>query len=98
MHRWLALVVVVAALLGAEEYGFATAPLVVMGCIMMRVCHLDTCPVGIATQNPKLREKFAATADWSAGEGTEVSGPIEALVMLLAGRSATIGRLTGISA
>ncbi|WP_435011315.1 glutamate synthase large subunit [Tundrisphaera lichenicola] len=50
--------VVIAALLGAEEYGFATAPLVVMGCIMMRVCHLDTCPVGIATQNPKLREKF----------------------------------------
>ncbi|MEX1253673.1 MAG: glutamate synthase large subunit [Dehalococcoidia bacterium] len=50
--------VVVAALLGAEEFGFATAPLVVLGCVMMRVCHLDTCPVGIATQNPKLREKF----------------------------------------
>ncbi|MGO9809482.1 MAG: glutamate synthase large subunit, partial [Isosphaeraceae bacterium] len=50
--------VVIAALLGAEEYGFATAPLVVMGCIMMRVCHLDTCPVGIATQNPRLREQF----------------------------------------
>ena len=55
--------VVVAALLGAEEYGFATAPLVVMGCIMMRVCHLDTCPVGIATQNPKLREKFRGKAE-----------------------------------
>ena len=55
--------VVIAALLGAEEYGFATAPLVVMGCIMMRVCHLDTCPVGIATQNPKLREKFAGQAE-----------------------------------
>ncbi len=55
--------VVIAALLGAEEYGFATAPLVVMGCIMMRVCHLDTCPVGIATQNPKLREKFTGQAD-----------------------------------
>ncbi len=55
--------VVIAALLGAEEYGFATAPLVVMGCIMMRVCHLDTCPVGIATQNPKLREKFAGKAE-----------------------------------
>ena len=55
--------VVIAALLGAEEYGFATAPLVVMGCIMMRVCHLDTCPVGIATQNPKLRAKFAGQAD-----------------------------------
>ncbi|MTB26593.1 MAG: glutamate synthase large subunit [Actinobacteria bacterium] len=50
--------VVIAALLGAEEYGFATAPLVVSGCVMMRVCHLDTCPVGVATQNPKLREKF----------------------------------------
>ena len=50
--------VVVAALLGAEEYGFATAPLIVSGCIMMRVCHLDTCPVGVATQNPVLRERF----------------------------------------
>ncbi|UNB52366.1 glutamate synthase large subunit [Mycolicibacterium sp. YH-1] len=50
--------VVIAALLGAEEFGFATAPLVVAGCIMMRVCHLDTCPVGVATQNPLLRERF----------------------------------------
>ncbi len=50
--------VVIAALLGAEEFGFATAPLVVSGCVMMRVCHLDTCPVGIATQNPELRKKF----------------------------------------
>jgi glutamate synthase (NADPH/NADH) large chain len=50
--------VVIAALLGAEEYGFATAPLVVSGCVMMRVCHLDTCPVGVATQNPELRKKF----------------------------------------
>ncbi len=50
--------VVIAALLGAEEFGFATAPLVVMGCVMMRVCHLDTCPVGVATQNPVLRERF----------------------------------------
>jgi glutamate synthase (ferredoxin) len=50
--------VVVAALLGAEEFGFATAPLVALGCIMMRVCHLDTCPVGVATQNPELRKKF----------------------------------------
>ncbi|MGV8905660.1 MAG: glutamate synthase large subunit [Acetobacterium sp.] len=48
----------VAALLGAEEYGFATAPLVILGCLMMRVCHLDTCPVGIATQNPELRKRF----------------------------------------
>ncbi len=50
--------VVVAALLGAEEFGFATAPLVVLGCVMMRVCHLDTCPTGIATQNPELRKNF----------------------------------------
>nr|WP_120492618.1 glutamate synthase large subunit [Corynebacterium lactis] len=55
--------VMVAMLLGAEEYGFATAPLVVEGCVMMRVCHLDTCPVGIATQNPKLREKFTGRAE-----------------------------------
>ncbi|MGE0228579.1 MAG: glutamate synthase large subunit [Dehalococcoidia bacterium] len=55
--------VVIGALLGAEEFGFATAPLVVMGCIMMRVCHLDTCPVGIATQNPLLREKFEGRAE-----------------------------------
>ena len=56
--------VVIAALLGAEEFGFATAPLVVMGCIMMRVCHLDTCPVGVATQNPELRERFAGSPDF----------------------------------
>lgn len=56
--------VVIAALLGAEEYGFATAPLVVSGCIMMRVCHLDTCPVGVATQNPVLRERFSGQADY----------------------------------
>ncbi|MEN9956634.1 MAG: hypothetical protein RIR46_242, partial [Actinomycetota bacterium] len=55
--------VIIAALLGAEEYGFATAPLVVSGCILMRVCHLDTCPVGVATQNPKLRERFTGQAD-----------------------------------
>jgi glutamate synthase (ferredoxin) len=51
--------VVIAALLGAEEFGFSTAPLVVMGCIMMRVCHLNTCPVGVATQDPELRKRFA---------------------------------------
>src|SRR5262249_18916609 len=51
--------VVIGALLGAEEFGFATGPLVAMGCIMMRVCHLNTCPVGVATQDPRLREKFA---------------------------------------
>ncbi|MEV0367053.1 glutamate synthase large subunit [Nocardia fusca] len=56
--------VMIAALLGAEEYGFATAPLVVSGCIMMRVCHLDTCPVGVATQNPVLRERFTGKAEF----------------------------------
>ncbi|MCW2599020.1 MAG: glutamate synthase [Frankiales bacterium] len=56
--------VVIAALLGAEEFGFATAPLVVSGCVMMRVCHLDTCPVGIATQNPELRKKFSGTPEF----------------------------------
>jgi len=55
--------VVVAALLGAEEYGFSTAPLVAVGCIMMRVCHLNTCPVGVATQNPELRKKFTGSPD-----------------------------------
>ncbi|MGH3622184.1 MAG: glutamate synthase large subunit, partial [Sciscionella sp.] len=55
--------VMIAALLGAEEFGFATAPLVVSGCIMMRVCHLDTCPVGVATQNPELRTKFDGRAE-----------------------------------
>jgi len=56
--------VVIAALLGAEEFGFATAPLVVSGCVMMRVCHLDTCPVGIATQNPLLRERFTGKPEF----------------------------------
>ena len=56
--------VVVAALLGAEEFGFATAPLVVMGCVMMRVCHLNTCPVGIATQDPELRKTFTGTPEF----------------------------------
>ena len=56
--------VVIAALLGAEEFGFATAPLVVSGCIMMRVCHLDTCPVGVATQNPELRKKYTGTPEF----------------------------------
>ncbi len=56
--------VVIAALLGGEEFGFATAPLVVSGCIMMRVCHLDTCPVGIATQNPELRARFSGKPEF----------------------------------
>jgi glutamate synthase (NADPH) large chain len=56
--------VIIAALLGAEEFGFSTAPLVVMGCIMMRVCHLDTCPVGVATQNPVLRQRFTGKPEF----------------------------------
>jgi glutamate synthase (NADPH/NADH) large chain len=56
--------VVIAALLGAEEFGFATAPLVVSGCVMMRVCHLDTCPVGVATQNPVLRRRFTGRPEF----------------------------------
>jgi glutamate synthase domain-containing protein 2/glutamate synthase domain-containing protein 3 len=55
--------VVIAALLGADEFGFSTAPLIAMGCIMMRVCHLNTCPVGIATQNPELRKRFRGTPE-----------------------------------
>jgi glutamate synthase (NADPH/NADH) large chain len=55
--------VIIAALLGAEEFGFATAPLVVEGCILMRACHLDTCPVGVATQNPELRKRYHGQAD-----------------------------------
>jgi glutamate synthase (NADPH) large chain len=56
--------VIIAALLGAEEFGFASAPLVVSGCIMMRVCHLDTCPVGVATQNPELRARFSGKPEF----------------------------------
>lgn len=56
--------VLIAALLGAEEYGFATAPLVTMGCVMMRVCNLDTCPVGVATQNPELRKRFTGKPEY----------------------------------
>lgn len=56
--------VAIAALLGAEEYGFATAPLVTMGCVMMRVCNLDTCPVGVATQNPELRKRFRGKPEY----------------------------------
>ncbi|MGM9614344.1 MAG: glutamate synthase large subunit [Oscillospiraceae bacterium] len=56
--------VAVAAILGAEEYGFATAPLIAMGCVMMRVCNLDTCPVGVATQNPELRCRFAGKPEY----------------------------------
>ncbi len=56
--------VAMAAALGAEEFGFATAPLVTMGCVMMRVCNLDTCPVGVATQNPELRKRFRGKPEY----------------------------------
>ena len=54
--------VIIAALLGAEEFGFATSALIVLGCVMMRKCHLNTCPVGVTTQNPELRKRFTGKA------------------------------------
>ena len=82
--------VVIAALLGAEEYGFSTAPLVAEGCVMMRVCHLDTCPVGVATQNPKLRKRFAGKPEFVVNFFTfvaeEVREYLAELGLPLAGR------------
>ncbi len=87
--------VVVAALLGAEEFGFATAPLVVSGCIMMRVCHLDTCPVGVATQNPVLREKFAGKPEFVETFFTYIAEEVRELLAELGFRSIdeAIGRV-----
>jgi glutamate synthase (ferredoxin) len=79
--------VVIAALLGAEEYGFATAPLVVMGCVMMRVCHLDTCPVGIATQNPRLRERFRGQAEHVVNFFTYIAQEVRELLAQLGVKS-----------
>jgi glutamate synthase (ferredoxin) len=79
--------VVVAALLGAEEYGFSTAPLVAVGCIMMRVCHLNTCPVGVATQDPKLRAKFSGTADHAVNFMRFVATEVRELMAKLGFRS-----------
>ncbi len=79
--------VVVAALLGAEEYGFATAPLVVSGCILMRVCHLDTCPVGVATQNPVLRERFTGKAEYVVNFFTYVAEEVRELLAELGFRT-----------
>lgn len=79
--------VVIAALLGAEEYGFATAPLVVMGCVMMRVCHLDTCPVGIATQNPVLRERFQGTPEFVVNFFEFIAQEVREYLALLGFRS-----------
>ncbi len=79
--------VVVAALLGAEEYGFATAPLIVSGCIMMRVCHLDTCPVGVATQNPVLRERFTGKPEFVETFFTYVAEQVREILASLGFRS-----------
>jgi glutamate synthase (ferredoxin) len=79
--------VVVAALLGAEEYGFATAPLVVMGCIMMRVCHLNTCPVGVATQDERLRARFAGRVEHVVNYFRFVAEEVRALMAELGFRT-----------
>jgi glutamate synthase (NADPH) large chain len=87
--------VMVAALLGAEEFGFASAPLVVSGCIMMRVCHLDTCPVGVATQNPVLRERYSGRAEYVVNFFEYVAQEVRELLAELGFRSLdeAIGRV-----
>ncbi|HXU05786.1 MAG TPA: glutamate synthase-related protein, partial [Polyangia bacterium] len=85
--------VVVAALLGAEEYGFSTAPLVAVGCIMMRVCHLNTCPVGVATQNPELRKKFTGSPDHAVNFMRFVAAEVRELMAQLGFR--TINEMIG---
>jgi len=79
--------VVIAALLGAEEFGFATAPLVVSGCVMMRVCHLDTCPVGVATQNPVLRERFSGKPEFVVNFFQYIAEEVRELLAQLGFRS-----------
>jgi glutamate synthase (NADPH/NADH) large chain len=79
--------VVVAALLGAEEFGFATAPLVVSGCVMMRVCHLDTCPVGIATQNPELRARYTGQPEFVENFMTYIAEEVRELLASLGFRT-----------
>ncbi|HAP77966.1 MAG TPA: glutamate synthase subunit alpha, partial [Acidimicrobiaceae bacterium] len=79
--------VVIAALLGAEEFGFATAPLVVSGCVMMRVCHLDTCPVGVATQNPELRKKFTGKPEFVVNFFEYIAQEVRELMAQLGFRS-----------
>ncbi|WP_147532785.1 glutamate synthase large subunit [Bacillus marasmi] len=79
--------VVLAALLGAEEFGFATAPLVVLGCVMMRACHLDTCPVGVATQNPELRRKFVGDPDYIVNYFTFVAQEVREMMAELGFRT-----------
>jgi glutamate synthase (NADPH/NADH) large chain len=79
--------VVIAALLGAEEFGFATAPLVVSGCLMMRACQLDTCPVGVATQNPQLRAKYSGQADYLVNFFTYIAEEVRELLASLGFRT-----------
>ena len=79
--------VIIGALLGAEEFGFATAPLVVSGCIMMRVCHLDTCPVGVATQNPVLRERFTGKPEFVVNFMEFIAEEVRELLAALGFRS-----------
>ena len=85
--------VVIGALLGAEEYGFATAPLVVMGCVMMRVCHLNTCPVGVATQDPELRKRFAGKPEFVENFFTFIARQVRELMADLGFR--TIDEMIG---
>jgi len=85
--------VAVAALLGAEEFGFATAPLVTMGCVMMRVCNLDTCPAGIATQNPELRKRFAGKPEYVVNFMKFIAGELRELMAKLGVR--TIEEMVG---
>ncbi len=91
--------VIVAALLGAEEFGFATAPLVVSGCVMMRVCHLDTCPVGIATQNPVLRERFTGQPEFVENFFEFIAEEVREYLALLGARTLdeVIGDVTKLS-
>ncbi|MDE0238503.1 MAG: glutamate synthase-related protein, partial [bacterium] len=87
--------VMIAALLGAEEFGFATAPLVVAGCVMMRVCHLDTCPVGVATQDPELRKKFTGQPEFVINFMEYIAEEVRELLAILGFRTLAeaIGRV-----
>ena len=85
--------VVFAALLGAEEFGFATAPLVASGCILMRKCHLNTCPVGVATQDPELRKKFPGLPEHVVHFMTFVAEEVRALMAILG--FATVNEMVG---
>ena len=86
--------VVIAAMLGAEEFGFATAPLVALGCIMMRVCHLNTCPVGVATQKPELRKNFTGDPAHAVNFMTFIAQEVRELMAQLGVRKLTdlVGR------